>query len=38
VAQPRKIYTSPIWSGIESEKVCYNAGWTNVNELIPGAP
>jgi nitrate reductase / nitrite oxidoreductase, alpha subunit len=35
VAQPRKIYTSPIWSGIESEKVCYNAGWTNVNELIP---
>ena len=35
IAQPRKIYTSPIWSGIESEKVCYNAGWTNVNELIP---
>ena len=35
VAQPRKIFTSPIWSGIESEKVCYNAGWTNVNELIP---
>ena len=35
VAQPRKIYSSPIWSGIESEKVCYNAGWTNVNELIP---
>jgi len=35
VAQPRKIYSSPIWSGIESEKVSYNAGWTNVNELIP---
>ena len=35
VAQPRKIFTSPIWSGIESEKVSYNAGWTNVNELIP---
>ena len=35
VAQPRKIYTSPIWSGIESASVSYNAGWTNVNELIP---
>ncbi|HEX7061403.1 MAG TPA: nitrate reductase subunit alpha [Woeseiaceae bacterium] len=35
VAQPRKIYSSPIWSGIESSKVSYNAGWTNVNELIP---
>jgi len=35
VAQPRKIYSSPIWSGIESDKICYNAGWTNVNELIP---
>ncbi len=35
VAQPRKIFSSPIWSGIESEKVCYNAGWTNINELIP---
>ncbi|PKL96828.1 MAG: nitrate reductase subunit alpha [Gammaproteobacteria bacterium HGW-Gammaproteobacteria-8] len=35
VAQPRKIYSSPIWSGIESDKVSYNAGWTNVNELIP---
>ncbi|MCS3903222.1 nitrate reductase alpha subunit [Methylohalomonas lacus] len=34
-AQPRKIISSPTWSGIESEKVCYNAGWTNVNELIP---
>jgi len=34
-AQPRKIYSSPIWSGIESEKVSYNAGWTNINELIP---
>jgi nitrate reductase / nitrite oxidoreductase, alpha subunit len=33
--QPRKIISSPTWSGIESEKVCYNAGWTNVNELIP---
>ena len=35
VAQPRKIISSPIWSGIESETVCYNAGYTNVHELIP---
>ena len=35
VAQPRKIVTSPIWSGVESEEVCYTAGYTNVHELIP---
>ena len=35
VAQPRKIISSPIWSGIESEEVSYNAGYTNVHELIP---
>ncbi|MBC7166737.1 nitrate reductase subunit alpha, partial [Phenylobacterium sp.] len=35
VAQPRKIISSPIWSGLESEHVCYNAGYTNVHELIP---
>jgi nitrate reductase / nitrite oxidoreductase, alpha subunit len=35
LAQPRKIISSPTWSGIESEKVSYNAGWTNINELIP---
>ena len=35
VAQPRKIISSPTWSGIESEKVSYNAGYTNVHELIP---
>ena len=35
VAQPRKIISSPTWSGIESETVCYNAGYTNVHELIP---
>jgi len=35
VAQPRKIISSPIWSGLESERVCYNAGYTNVHELIP---
>ena len=34
-AQPRKIISSPTWSGIESETVCYNAGHTNVHELIP---
>ena len=35
VAQPRKIISSPIWSGLESEHVCYNAGYTNVHERIP---
>lgn len=35
VAQPRKIISSPTWSGLESEQVCYNAGYTNVHELIP---
>ncbi len=35
VAQPRKIISSPTWSGIESEHVSYNAGYTNVHELIP---
>jgi nitrate reductase alpha subunit len=34
-AQPRKIISSPTWSGIESEHVSYNAGWTNVHEMIP---
>jgi nitrate reductase alpha subunit len=37
-AQPRKIISSPTWSGLESEHVSYNAGYTNVHELIPGAP
>ena len=35
VAQPRKIISSPIWSGLESEQVCYTASYTNVHELIP---
>lgn len=35
LAQPRKILTSPTWSGIESDKVSYSAGYTNVHELIP---
>jgi len=34
-AQPRKIITAPTWSGIESEEVSYNAGWTNIHEHIP---
>ena len=35
VAQPRKIISAPTWSGLESEHVCYTAGYTNVHELIP---
>ncbi len=34
-AQPRKIISSPTWSGIESEHVTYSACYTNVHELIP---
>ncbi|MCC7463351.1 MAG: nitrate reductase subunit alpha [Gammaproteobacteria bacterium] len=34
-AQPRKIISSPIWSGLEDEHVSYNAGYTNVHECIP---
>ncbi len=34
-AQPKKIITSPIWSGIESEHVSYNFGYTNITEFIP---
>ncbi|HEX7644593.1 MAG TPA: nitrate reductase subunit alpha [Burkholderiaceae bacterium] len=34
-AQPRKIISSPTWSGLESEKVSYTANYTNVHELIP---
>jgi nitrate reductase / nitrite oxidoreductase, alpha subunit len=35
VAQPRKIISSPTWSGIESEHVSYTAGYTNIHESIP---
>ncbi len=35
VRQPRKIITSPTWSGIESEEVSYSAGYTNIHEAIP---
>ncbi len=34
-AQPRKIISSPTWSGLEDEHVSYNAGYTNVHESIP---
>ena len=34
-AQPRKIISSPTWSGVESEHVSYTAGYTNVHEMIP---
>lgn len=34
-AQPRKIISSPTWSGLEDEHVSYNAGYTNVHENIP---
>ena len=35
VAQPRKIISSPTWSGLESDHVSYSASYTNVHELIP---
>ena len=35
LAQPRKIISSPTWSGLEDEHVSYNAGYTNVHERIP---
>jgi nitrate reductase alpha subunit len=34
-SQPRKIISSPTWSGLEDEHVSYNAGYTNTHELIP---
>ena len=34
-AQPRKIISSPTWSGLEDEHVSYNSSYTNVHELIP---
>jgi nitrate reductase alpha subunit len=35
LAQPRKVITSPTWSGVQSEEVTYNPGYLNVSELIP---
>jgi nitrate reductase alpha subunit len=34
-AQPRKIISSPTWSGLEDDHVSYSAGYTNVHEMIP---
>ena len=34
-AQPRKVITSPTWSGIDAEEVAYTSSYTNVHELIP---
>lgn len=34
-AQPRKIISSPTWSGLESEHVSYTANYTNIHEYIP---
>jgi len=34
-SQPRKVISSPIWSGIESEKTSYTAYWLNVHEQVP---
>jgi len=35
VAQPRRTITSPIWSGVEDEKLSYCACYVNVHELVP---
>jgi nitrate reductase / nitrite oxidoreductase, alpha subunit len=35
IAQPRKIISSPTWSGLESEHVSYTSNYTNVHERIP---
>jgi nitrate reductase alpha subunit len=35
VAQPRKVITSPTWSGLESEEHTYNGSYLNVHEGIP---
>ncbi|UMX69697.1 hypothetical protein MJ585_17065 [Klebsiella pneumoniae] len=35
IQQPREDISSPTRSGLEDEHVSYNAGYTNVHELIP---
>jgi nitrate reductase alpha subunit len=35
VAQPRKVITSPTWSGVESEEVSYTGSYINVHESVP---
>ncbi|MGK9452626.1 nitrate reductase subunit alpha [Acidithiobacillus caldus] len=34
-AQPRKVISSPTWSGLMSEEVSYNAGYINVHNAVP---
>src|SRR5574337_745162 len=34
-AQPRKVITSPVWSGIQSDEVSYNGSYINVHERVP---
>jgi nitrate reductase alpha subunit len=34
-AQPRKVITSPTWSGKESAEISYNGSYLNVHELVP---
>ncbi|MHB8249211.1 MAG: nitrate reductase subunit alpha [Acidithiobacillus sp.] len=34
-AQPRKVITSPTWSGIMSEEVSYTAAYVNIHEAVP---
>ncbi len=34
-AQPRKVITSPTWSGVQSEEISYNGSYLNIHELIP---
>jgi len=34
-SQPRKIISSPTWSGLEDEHVSYTSNYTNVHERIP---
>ncbi|MES1936205.1 nitrate reductase subunit alpha [Salinisphaera hydrothermalis] len=35
VAQPRRVITSPVWSGVSDEDTTYNGSYLNVHELIP---
>ncbi len=35
VAQPRKVISSPTWSGLESEEVSYTGSYVNVHEHVP---
>jgi nitrate reductase alpha subunit len=34
-AQPRKVITSPVWSGIQSTEISYNGSYINVHEGVP---